>query len=159
LNKCEAANNKVSCQYGSVADYSSEGGIRNYLAAHKQTLSDILNMDQSYVFFNASRNGPFGAEGIPIAAHHSLATDLSLIPNGTVVMFNTNRPGATAGNCKSISTMAVSQDSGGAIGGAHADWYMGDDQEAKSLAGDFNWPGTLFVALPHGAGQPIPNCQ
>lgn len=157
--KCEdEPDGKTVCQDGSPADYSSEKGIRNYLAAHPEHMFDILNMDQSYVFFDSSSKGPFGADGIPVTAGESFATDRSSIPTGTLMMYSTSLPGKPSGKCKTISSLALSQDSGGAIGGAHVDQYYGEGARAKKLADDVNAPGSLFVAVPKGSGTPIPNC-
>lgn len=148
----------LRCDGAPKVAYSSEKGIRDYLATHHDRLRTLLNFDQSYIFFKPGLTGPFGNDNIPITPRHSLATDTSVIPTGTVTMFNTTRPGGPAGECKDVSSMAVAQDTGGAIIGAHVDWYQGEGTEAQQLAGSMNFAGSLFIALPKGAGTPIEGC-
>jgi membrane-bound lytic murein transglycosylase len=150
----------LKCEGAAPAQYGSEKAIRAYLAADPAKRDMTLDFDQSYVFFELSDKGPFGADGIAITPRYSFATDRSVIPTGTVMLFHTKRPGGPnpQGGCTDLTSLGVSQDSGGAINGAHADWYMGDGAEANTLANDVNNVSTMVVAMPKGAGRNVDGC-
>jgi membrane-bound lytic murein transglycosylase len=54
--------------------------------------------------------------------------------------------------------MAVAQDIGGRIKGAHVDVYTGAGLPAGTKANSFNNPGFVFMAVPKGAGSPVATC-
>ncbi|MGZ3652026.1 MAG: MltA domain-containing protein [Bdellovibrionota bacterium] len=147
------------CMGATRDEYGSMTGIKNYLAAHPDRLKTILAFDKSYVFFRSDGKPATGADDIPVTPRHSFATDRRLIPTGTVMMFNTKRTDKkTENGCSDVTSLAISQDSGGAINGPHSDWYLGEGADAQAQADDVNQCGSLFVALPKNAGTPIPGC-
>lgn len=147
------------CQGAKPDDYSSLKGIKAYLAAHPSRLRETLAFDQSYVFFKPDDAGPFGADDIPVTPRHTFAADRRILPTGSAMLFHTKRPGGKKdGDCDEISSMALSQDSGGAINGPHVDWYLGEGEDAQSDASAMNEAGSLFVALPKGGGTEIHGC-
>jgi membrane-bound lytic murein transglycosylase len=148
----------LRCMGASKKDYGNIAAIRNYLAPRKEQLSTILSFDQNYVFFRDNDDGPYGVDHIKLTPMHSLATDLTILPTGAAMLFQTKNPTPTSASCPKISSLALAQDIGGAIKGAHVDWYTGEGEEAKRLAEQMNSPGAIFVALPKGAGKPVPGC-
>jgi membrane-bound lytic murein transglycosylase len=54
--------------------------------------------------------------------------------------------------------MAVAQDIGGRIKGAHIDMYTGAGAPAGAKANSSNNSGFVFMAMPKGAGSPVANC-
>jgi membrane-bound lytic murein transglycosylase A len=91
---------------------------------------------------------------IPITPNASIATDPTSIPTGTVILLNV--PATSA--CGTTSSMAVAQDIGGRINGAHIDMYTGAGAPAGTKASSFNNMGFVFMAVPKGAGSPLQDC-
>jgi len=146
--------------------------IRDYLDAHLDRREKLMALDQSYVFFKPGESGtapPVGALGIPISAGHTLATDSRIVPYGSVSLFrveprtkansDTSKALDPVVKCQSSTSLAISQDTGSAIKGAHADIYLGEGEDATNKALAVHCPGSLFVALPKGAGSSVPNCD
>jgi membrane-bound lytic murein transglycosylase A len=93
-------------------------------------------------------------EHIPITPNASVATDPTSIPTGTVTLLNA--PALNA--CKTNSSIAVAQDIGGRIKGAHVDRYTGAGPVAGRKAESFSDSGLIFMAVPKGAGSPVSDC-
>lgn len=149
----------LACAQVPQAERDSMTSIRRYLEQKGDGKFMYMNYDDSYVFFNESDIGPFGTGDIPITDRYTLATDTSVMPTGSVGLFNVERPEGRIDGCNDITTMAVAQDTGGAIVGAHVDWYQGEGQQAEARADRVNNPGSLFVALPKDAGQVVEDCS
>ena len=74
------------------------------------------------------------------------------------MLFNAPRPWGKVGRCSSMTSMGVSQDIGGAIKGAHVDWYLGEGADAAKVGDVMNAKGSVFLAIIPGAGKPIARC-
>lgn len=147
-----------------------KGPIADYYVAHPdEGYLDIVHYNPSIVFFKAGGDY-MGTDDIPITPNASVATDPESIPTGAVILFNVPANKATrfkipiaAKSCDNsggkVSTVAVSQDVGGAIRRAHVDRYMGADKDAQTRADTANDPGLVFMAVAKGAGTVVPNCQ
>jgi membrane-bound lytic murein transglycosylase len=85
--------------------------------------------------------------------------DRELVPPGASTLIDVKKFGAAKGSCPRISTFAIAQDTGGAILGAHVDWYFGAGAAAGSVAGKMNNAGSFYVAVPRGSGHAIAGCQ
>ena len=122
---------------------ASEKQIRQYLdnPLNRDKAADLRNRDQSFVFFAKEDGGPYGSENISLTPHASCATDHKVIPVGMNFIYN----------CKKSTSWCVTQDTGGAIMGAHVDCYKGEGDQAGVEANDLNHTGSLFVALPKRA--------
>jgi membrane-bound lytic murein transglycosylase len=149
----------LTCAKVPEVERSSMSSIRQYLEKKGDDKFMYMNYDESYVFFNESDIGPFGTGDIPITDRYSLATDTSVMPTGSVGLFNVDRPEGKIEDCKDITTMAIAQDTGGAIVGAHVDWYQGEGKQAEARADNVNNAGSLFIALPKDAGQLVEGCD
>lgn len=121
---------------------ASETMIRKYLdnPVNRAKATYLRNRDQSFVFFAREAGGPYGSENISLTSHASCATDHKVIPVGMNFIYS----------CKKSVSWCVSQDSGGAIMGAHVDVYKGEGHQAGKEANDLNHSGALYVALPKG---------
>lgn len=148
----------LDCAGAPKSDWSSMSGIRQFLERKGDDKFMFMNYDDSYVFFEESKIGPFGTGDIPITERYSLATDVTVMPTGAVALFNVERPEGKEGDCKDITTMAVAQDTGGAINGAHVDWYQGEGKKAAERANQVNYPGQLYVAVPKDTGRIAEDC-
>jgi membrane-bound lytic murein transglycosylase len=131
-----------------------EGSAAAYYAHHPdEAYRDTVHYNPSIVFYQQGEAYE-GVDHIPVTPYASIATDPSSIPTGTVTMLNV--PAASA--CRSASWMAVAQDIGGRIKGAHVDVYTGAGVTAGTKANSFNNPGFVFMAVPKDAGSPVAAC-
>lgn len=133
-------------------------GIRRYFAAHPEKMMPALAKNPSYVYFRFAENGPFGCDSVQLSPRHSIAIDTTVFPQGLVTFFQTQRPefnGEDFSKYRDFSTLAVTQDTGGAIiGPGRVDFYLGDDDYAELASNKMHSLGTLFMAiLPENARQ------
>ena len=122
--------------------HASMADILAWLRAHPDQASDILNLNQSWVFFRElSGPGPVGALGVPVTAQASVAVDPQFVPLGAPVFLKTQIAGANG--------LWVAQDTGGAIKGANRfDTFWGAGVTARDIAGRLVARGTAYVLLP-----------
>lgn len=130
------------------------GSPAAYYARHPdEAYRDTVHYNPSTVFYRPGV-GYEGVDHIPVTANASIATDPNSIPTGTVTLIDV----AAANVCRSFASMAVAQDIGGRIKGAHVDVYAGAGVSAGAKANTFNNSGAVFMAVPKGAGIPISGC-
>jgi membrane-bound lytic murein transglycosylase len=130
------------------------GSLATYYARHTdEAYRDTVHYNPSTVFYRLG-TGYEGVDHIPVTPNASIATDPTSIPTGAVTLLNVSAPSA----CNSVSSLAVAQDIGGRIKGAHIDVYTGAGLPAGTKANTFNNPGFVFMAIPKGAGSPVPAC-
>lgn len=132
-------------------------GFRRYFALYPDQLVKVLNVNESYVFFQEAAQGPFGAAGTVIVPWHSIAVDLSEFPAGAFSMVHTQRPMKVVGDqgtdWQDFVRMTVAQDTGGAIKGpGRVDIYWGGDAYAEVVAGQTAHTGSLYFAV---APEPV----
>jgi membrane-bound lytic murein transglycosylase len=130
------------------------GSLAAYYAAHPdEAYRDTVHYNPSTVFYRPG-DGYEGVDHIVLTPNASIATDPTSIPTGTIALLNV--PAMSA--CKTVSSMAVAQDIGGRIKGAHIDMYTGAGTPAGAKANSFNNSGFVFMAVPKGAGSPVAVC-
>jgi membrane-bound lytic murein transglycosylase len=130
-----------------------EGSFAAYYARHlDEAHRDTVHYNPSTVFYRRGVSYE-GVDHIPITPNASIATDPTSIPTGTVTLLNVPATGA----CRTTSSIAVAQDIGGRIKGAHIDRYTGAGPSAGTRANINNF-GFVFMAVPKGAGTPIDDC-
>lgn len=133
---------KLQCKLSKEIRLSgaSEKFIRQYLEQPniRDKANSLRHRDQSYVFFAKEEGGPYGIDNIPLTPHVSCATDQRVIPIGMNFIYH----------CKKTTSWCLSQDTGGAIVGAHVDVYKGEGEKAGIEANGLNHAGSLFIALP-----------
>jgi membrane-bound lytic murein transglycosylase len=131
-----------------------EGSFATYYARHSdEAYRDTVHYNPSTVFYQRGVSYE-GVDHIPVTPNASIATDPTSIPTGTVTLLNV--PGTSA--CGTTSSIAVAQDIGGRIKGAHIDRYTGAGSDAGTKASSFNNFGFVFMAVPKGAGSPVHDC-
>jgi len=120
------------------------------LKAHPSAARQVMETDQSYVFFkeapvgDASLGSP-GAEGVPLTQRVSIAVDQRYHTLGTPFFIATTTPDGTP-----LQTLSIAQDTGGAIRGpARADIFFGFGSNAERLAGGMKSSGRFFILLPN----------
>jgi membrane-bound lytic murein transglycosylase len=125
-----------------------------YYARHpEEAYRDTVHYNPSMVFYKRGVSYE-GVDHIAVTPNASIATDPNSIPTGAVALLNV--PATNV--CSTVSSMAVAQDIGGRIKGAHIDRYTGAGAAAGRKAESLNNSGLAFMAVPKGAGSPVPDC-
>lgn len=131
------------------------GPLATYYARHPQeAYRDTVHYNPSTIFYKRGVSYE-GVDHIAVTPNASIATDPTSIPTGAVTLLNV--PAANA--CKTASSIAVAQDIGGRIKGAHIDRYTGSGAAAGRKAESSNNSGLVFMAVPKGAGSPVLDCR
>ncbi len=126
--------------------------IKRYLREHPEEMSDILNHNESYVFFRIVEDGPVGSLNVPVTAGRTIATDSSLFPKGSLVFIQTRKP-VIDDDGKIVawvpfSRFALNQDTGGAIKGpGRVDLFCGNGSIAGIMAGHMKEKGKLYFLV------------
>jgi membrane-bound lytic murein transglycosylase A len=112
--------------------------IEAWLDAHPDQAREIMETNQSYVFFKElNGEGPLGAENIPLTPERSLAVDHDRVPYGVPIWLS------------ATNHLMVAQDTGGAIRGpVRGDIFYGYGERAEELAGPMKQPGQWWLLLP-----------
>lgn len=131
------------------------GSLATYYARHPEdAYRDTVHYNPSTIFYKRGVSYE-GVDHIAVTPNASIATDPTSIPTGTVTLLSV----PTAGACRTVSSMAVAQDIGGRIKGAHIDRYTGAGPAAGRKAELSNGSGLVFMAIPKGAGSPVLDCR
>jgi membrane-bound lytic murein transglycosylase A len=129
--------------------------IRQWLKANPDRAKEIMARNKSYIFFreNAELNpkdGPLGAQSVPLTAGRSLAVDPRHVPLGSPVWLDTTAP--WPGGERPLRRLMIAQDTGGAIKGAvRGDVFWGAGERAEAIAGYMKSKGRYFVLVPRAA--------
>jgi len=121
------------------AGQASLADIRRYLESVPPGDRDaLLATNERYTFFRMTEGGPVGSLGVELTPGRSIATDPRLVPPGAIAYLAT----------PTVRRFVVSQDTGGAVSGAHADLFLGFGDQAGELAGRTRDRGALYLILP-----------
>lgn len=128
-------------------DTVSMQSIREWLEHNPDQADEVMNTNQSYVFFTAkSEPGAIGGEGVVLTPERSLAIDHTLLPYGLPVWVSAQAPMESETD---INRLMVAQDTGGAIRGAvRGDVFWGHGKRAEHMAGPMKSRGQYWVLLP-----------
>jgi membrane-bound lytic murein transglycosylase A len=126
--------------------------VKQYLREHPEELSNILNYNESYVFFRVVKEGPVGALNLQLTKARSIATDLDLFPKGALAFVKLRKPVFDdGGNLKSwepFSRFVLNQDTGGVIKGpGRVDLFCGTGSDAEMFAGSLKEKGELYFLV------------
>ena len=121
--------------------------IRAWLRANPDRLREILDRNQSYVFFQErGGEGPIGTQGVALTPGRSLAIDRRFLPLGVPLWIDTPDPLEPE---NPLRRLVVAQDTGGAIRGAvRGDLFWGAGADAEERAGRMRSLGRYYVLLP-----------
>ena len=112
-------------------------------------MREVLNTNESYVFFEENHFGARTAMGIPATAGRTVAIDSKLFPKGGIGFLTFDRPGAEVGESNRVSRFVIAQDVGSAIQGpARVDLFIGEGEAAKFEAGRLKSQGKLYFLVP-----------
>jgi len=134
---------------------TSKATIESWLKAHPDRIQEILEQDQSYVFFREIRQeGPIGAQGVALTPKRSLAVDKKFIPYGAPIWMEAKLNGGENKNAwQDFHKLMIAQDTGGAIKGpVRGDIFFGYGEDAEKMAGYQNNTGRYFILLPNNVG-------
>jgi len=126
--------------------------VKRYLREHPEELSEILNHNESFIFFRIVDNGPIGALGLPLTSGRSIATDLDLFPKGALAFIKLRKPvfnkNGDIESWKTFSRFVLNQDTGGVIKGpGRVDLFCGTGHEAEMVAGSLKENGELYFLV------------
>ena len=127
-------------------------GIKKYLREHPEEAREILNYNESYVFFRTVEEGPVGSVGVALTGGRSIATDPALFPRGALAFVKSRKPViGPDGDIRSwvpFSRFVLNQDTGGAITGpGRVDLFCGRGREAEIMAGHLKEEGELYFLV------------
>jgi membrane-bound lytic murein transglycosylase A len=127
-------------------------GIKKYLREHPEEAREILNYNESYVFFRTVEEGPVGSIGVALTGGRSIATDQTQFPRGALAFIKSRKPViGSDGDIRSwvlFSRFVLNQDTGGAITGpGRVDLFCGRGREAEITAGHLKEEGELYFLI------------
>jgi membrane-bound lytic murein transglycosylase A len=126
-------------------DELSAQGMKRFLDKNPSKADEVLNQNESYVFFQKSNQGATGSLGTPLTAKRNIAVDRSVIPLGMPVFLSTTNPL----DKKPINQLMVAADVGGAIKGkVRADFFWGFGDSAFEYAGRMKEKGKMYILMP-----------
>ena len=125
--------------------------IREWLAAHPDQVTDLLDTNPSYVFFKLGKPGTSGSKGSMgrrITPWVSVATDQSVLPNGLLTLMNVTLPDEGGEHSVPFNALTLPQDTGGAIKRNRVDLFCGNGETATHTASYLDNRGAVFLLLP-----------
>lgn len=124
--------------------------IKQWLNQNYVKALQYMNENPRYVFHRQviNKEGPLGAQGVPLTAGRSLAVDTDYIPLGSLLWLETFYPDKA-----DVGKLVVAQDVGSAIKGPiRGDYFWGTGgDDILRLAGSMNAGGRYFILVPKGA--------
>ena len=118
--------------------------IHKWLNENPEKIDDILNLNESYIFFNESSRSATGSLGVELVGGRNLAVDTKSIPLGYPVFLKTRNPLTK----EKIEKLMIAADTGGAIKGKiRADFFFGFGDDAKNLAGNMKEQGEMYILV------------
>ncbi len=132
-------------------DELSLARLRRYFKEHPQEVEPALGVNESYVFFakyDDTSHWPSGSINAKVTPYHTVATDKSIFPRGSMVIPSTSIPSPGSGErLQFVPHLGIyfDQDTGGAIRApGRSDIYMGIGPDAERIAGYTQNEGKLF---------------
>ena len=126
--------------------------IRRYLDEHPGELHQILNTNQSFIFFQwATGHDAVGNLGRPLTGGRSIAVDQRCFPAGGIAFLQSRRPAIGQKDKKqwiALNRFVLAQDTGSAIRGpGRVDLFWGTGRQAGQAAGKMKESGKLYFLL------------
>ena len=124
--------------------------IRTWLDNNPERVDEVLNYNDSLVYFQERNKAASGSLGLELTPKRSIAVDRRYIPLGSMVYLNAKI------DEKDVARVVMAQDTGGAIKGAiRADMFLGFGDKAMNTAGKLKSPLELWVILPKSENTEI----
>ncbi|HEY2835298.1 MAG TPA: murein transglycosylase A [Rhizomicrobium sp.] len=141
---------RVLVRTGKLArDKISLATIRTWLKANPSLARDVMEADQSFIFFQEApvgdpAEGARGVLGVPLTPLGSMAIDLRKNALGAPYYVDADP----------VRGLLIAQDTGGAIRGqVRGDVFFGFGPEAEVRAGGMKAEGRLYVLLPNAVAE------
>ncbi len=120
--------------------------IASWLQNNPDKKDEILNLNQSYIFFTTNKKGATGSLGTELIPRKNIAVDRTFVPLGLPVFINTSHPITK----EPIDDIVIAADTGGAIKGEiRGDFFWGYGEEAKEAAGVMKEPFEMYIFVPN----------
>jgi membrane-bound lytic murein transglycosylase A len=121
--------------------------IRAWLEKNPSRIDEVLNYNDSLVYFKQKDKPASGSLGIELTPKRSIAIDRNFIPLGSLLYLSADV------DENKFCNLVVAQDTGGAINGAiRADLFLGHGEEAMQTAGKLKSEDLkLWILLPKHA--------
>lgn len=117
--------------------------IRAWLDANPLRVDEVLNYNDSVVYFKQRKQSASGSLGLCLTASRSIAVDRRYIPLGSILYLSSEIDGTK------VNKIVLAQDTGGAIKGAiRADMFLGCGIDAMNSAGMLKSELKLWILLP-----------
>jgi membrane-bound lytic murein transglycosylase A len=131
--------------------------IRDWLIAHPQRQREIMDQNESYVFFKLSPGNEMakGAIGLPLTKLRSVAIDDDRAAYGVPTYIDTTIMDYASRSAVPLQRLFVSQDTGGALHGPHrGDLFFGRGTAEEWQAGHQNARGNAYWLVPSAPAAP-----
>lgn len=117
--------------------------IEQWFEDNPSRIDEVLNHNESVVFFKQKQHSASGSLGIVLTPERSVAVDRNTIKLGSVLFLD-----ATI-DAKKVNKIVMAEDTGGAIKGeVRADMFFGSSSKASKLAGELKSELKLWILLP-----------
>ncbi len=126
--------------------------LKEYLRDYPSQREEILNYNESYIFFREVEEGPLGNIEVPLTPGRSIATDYRLFPKGGLAYIYAEKPviddSGTIIAWVPFSRFVLNQDTGGTIKGpGRVDLFWGTGETAEISAGHMKNEGRLYFLV------------
>lgn len=127
--------------------------IQKWARENPSRVNELLDQNPSFVFFKERevvdpREGPIGAQGLPLTPKASVAIDRKFVPMGVPLIVHASQSNPALDFTRPV----VAQDTGGAIRGPlRFDFFWGFGEEAGRNAGKQKSDVSAWLLLPKGA--------
>jgi len=120
--------------------------IRAWFKLHPHRVDEVLNYNDSVVYFREKKHAASGSLGVVLTPERSVAVDRNFIPLGSMLFLDAKI------DRENVSRIVMAEDTGGAIKGAlRADMFFGFSDDAMRVAGELKSPLKLWIFLPKGS--------
>jgi len=117
--------------------------IKKWLKNNPDRVDEVLNYNNSMVFFQKRSKRATGALGLVLTPKRSVAIDPKYIPLGSMLYIDSNVSN------KKFNKVVFAQDTGGAIKGSiRADLFVGSGTDAMQTAGELKSNLKMWLLLP-----------
>ena len=110
-------------------------GLRDWLRSHPSRMAEVMDHNESYVFFRKLNSAPVGNINVPLTPERSVALDHRIFPKGALAWLESRLPilaGEEVTGWQTFSRFVMVQDTGGAITGpGRLDLFFGPERKPK----------------------------